>query len=83
MNTTSIATGAARAAAWTQLASSRFNAYSVAFHAWRLRRKLRAALDELSDRELKDIGITRDEIDYVAQAALSIDPRFATRVTLR
>jgi hypothetical protein len=36
--------------------------------------KLRAALFGLSDRELMDIGIARDEIDYVASHR-SIDPR--------
>ena len=30
------------------------------------RQKLRAALFGLSDRELMDIGIARDEIDYIA-----------------
>ena len=31
-------------------------------------------LDNLNDRELRDIGITRSEIDYVASNR-SIDPR--------
>ena len=75
MSTTYIATRSGRAAAWTQRASSRFNAYSVAFHAWRLRQRVRAALGELSDRELRDIGVTRGEIDHVARTALSTDPR--------
>jgi uncharacterized protein YjiS (DUF1127 family) len=35
---------------------------------------LRAALFELSDRELMDIGTTRGEIDYVASNR-SRDPR--------
>jgi uncharacterized protein YjiS (DUF1127 family) len=39
------------------------------------RQRLQAALDNLSDRELRDIGITRGEIDYLARAALSADPR--------
>jgi uncharacterized protein YjiS (DUF1127 family) len=42
---------------------------------WRDRERLRTALDQLSDKELRDIGITRGEIDYVARAARSIDPR--------
>jgi len=75
MSTTYIATGSARAAAWAEGVSSRLNAYSVAFHAWRLRQKLRAALDGLSDQELRDIGVARGEIDYVARTALSTDPR--------
>lgn len=38
------------------------------------RQKLRAALFGLSDRELTDIGIARDEIDYIA-SHWSVDPR--------
>jgi uncharacterized protein YjiS (DUF1127 family) len=38
------------------------------------RNKLRTALYDLSDRELKDIGTTRGEIDYVASNR-DIDPR--------
>lgn len=37
-----------------------------AFEERRERQKLSAALSELSDRELMDIGTTRGEIDYVA-----------------
>jgi uncharacterized protein YjiS (DUF1127 family) len=42
---------------------------------WRDRQRLQAALEELSDRELKDVGITRGEIGYFARSALSDDPR--------
>lgn len=42
---------------------------------WRGRRGLQAALEDLSDKELNDIGITRGEIDYVARGSRSIDPR--------
>jgi uncharacterized protein YjiS (DUF1127 family) len=41
---------------------------------WQERALLRERLCDLSDRELRDIGITRGEIDYVA-ANRSIDPR--------
>jgi len=41
---------------------------------WQERVSLRERLCELSDRELRDIGITRGEIDYVA-ANRSSDPR--------
>jgi uncharacterized protein YjiS (DUF1127 family) len=47
--------------------------YWNAFHEWRKRQRLRAALCDLSDRELMDIGTTRGEIDYVASNR-SIDP---------
>ncbi|UWU81375.1 DUF1127 domain-containing protein [Bradyrhizobium huanghuaihaiense] len=40
----------------------------------RKRQRLRAALLDLSDRELMDIGTTRGEIDYVASHR-SVDPR--------
>jgi uncharacterized protein YjiS (DUF1127 family) len=55
---------------------SPLEAYWNASREWRKRERLRATLDDLSDRELKDIGIARGEIDYVARSALSIDPRF-------
>jgi uncharacterized protein YjiS (DUF1127 family) len=45
-----------------------------AFLEWRERCRLRARLYDLSDRELRDIGTTRGEIDYVASNR-SIDPR--------
>jgi len=54
---------------------SPLEAYWNAFREWRKRERLRATLDDLSDRELKDIGIARGEIDYVAGSALSTDPR--------
>jgi|EndMetStandDraft_6_1072998.scaffolds.fasta_scaffold77283_2 uncharacterized protein YjiS (DUF1127 family) len=41
---------------------------------WREREKLRSRLIDLSDAELRDIGITRSEVDYVA-ANRSDDPR--------
>jgi len=49
--------------------------YWSAFQQWRKRERLQATLDDLSDRELNDIGIARGEIDYVARSALSTDPR--------
>ena len=48
--------------------------YWNAFQEWRKRRRLRANLCDLSDRELMDIGTTRGEIDYVASNRL-VDPR--------
>ncbi|WP_299358017.1 DUF1127 domain-containing protein [uncultured Paracoccus sp.] len=35
--------------------------------SWRDVRRTRAALNRLSDRELKDIGLTRGDIDQVAR----------------
>jgi uncharacterized protein YjiS (DUF1127 family) len=52
-----------------------FRKYWRAIQERRDRQRLRATLDDLSDRELRDIGIARGEIDYVARAALSADPR--------
>jgi uncharacterized protein YjiS (DUF1127 family) len=40
--------------------------YWRAFAEWRQRHSSRTALHDLSDRELKDIGVTRDEIDHIA-----------------
>ena len=41
---------------------------------WHERQKLRARLHDLSERELRDIGTTRGEVDYVASHRF-IDPR--------
>jgi uncharacterized protein YjiS (DUF1127 family) len=45
-----------------------------AFQQRRERQKLRAALYNLNDAELQDIGVARSEIDYVASNR-DIDPR--------
>jgi uncharacterized protein YjiS (DUF1127 family) len=63
-----------RAAATTQHVSSFFKKYWHAFQERRERQRVRATLCDLSDWELKDIGIARGEIDYVASNR-GIDPR--------
>ena len=45
---------------------SPLEAYWNAFQEWRKRQRLLANLSDLSDSELRDIGITRSEIDYLA-----------------
>jgi uncharacterized protein YjiS (DUF1127 family) len=45
-----------------------------AVREWRGRERLRADLCALDDRELQDIGIAREEVDYVASHR-SGDPR--------
>lgn len=50
----------------TRDVSSLFERYWRAFGKWRQRRRSRTSLHELSDRALKDIGVTRDEIDHIA-----------------
>jgi uncharacterized protein YjiS (DUF1127 family) len=40
--------------------------YWRAFWVWRQRQSSRTTLHDLSDRELKDIGVTRGEIDHIA-----------------
>jgi uncharacterized protein YjiS (DUF1127 family) len=40
--------------------------YWRAFGKWRQRQSSRTTLHDLSDRELKDIGVTRGEIDHIA-----------------
>ena len=75
MNTIQGATGLGPTAVSTRRLSSFLKRYWGEF----LRnganaRRLRAALYDLSDTELKDIGITRGEIEYVASNR-SIDPR--------
>jgi uncharacterized protein YjiS (DUF1127 family) len=53
---------------------SLFRRYWDAFRERRQRQKLRAALSDLSDRELIDIGTARGEIDYIVSNP-EIDPR--------
>ena len=65
MSTTYGATGLGQSAASTRRASSFFKKCRNAFQQRRERRRLRAILFGLSDRELMDIGTTRGEIDYV------------------
>ena len=48
------------------LAASFLKRYWSAFRERRERQRLRVALHYLSDRELTDIGIRRDEIDSIA-----------------
>ncbi|MGV7215223.1 DUF1127 domain-containing protein [Bradyrhizobium sp. UFLA05-112] len=50
-----------------------------AFQERRKRARLSAALSNLADRELMDIGISRGEIDYVASNP-NIDPRGARSI---
>jgi uncharacterized protein YjiS (DUF1127 family) len=66
--------GLGQTAASTSRVSSFFKKYWIAFQERRERHRLRAALSDLSDRELMDIGTTRGEIDYVASNR-GIDPR--------
>jgi uncharacterized protein YjiS (DUF1127 family) len=58
----------------TRRVASFFKRYWEAFQERRKRERLRAGLSELNDWELRDIGITRGEIDYIASNR-SIDPR--------
>ena len=74
MSTTYGATGLGQTAASTRRVSSFFKRYWSAFQERRERQRLRAALCDLSDWELKDIGTTRGEVDYVASNR-GTDPR--------
>jgi uncharacterized protein YjiS (DUF1127 family) len=53
-------------AASTRSVLSLLKGYWRAFQEQRQRRRLRASLYHLSDRELMDIGVTRAEIDCIA-----------------
>jgi uncharacterized protein YjiS (DUF1127 family) len=56
---------AGQTAAWTRGVSSLLKRYWRAFQERCQRQSLQAALSCLSDRELMDIGLTGDEIDYI------------------
>ena len=74
MSTTYTTTWLERTSASTRYASRLIWKYWDAFQERRERRKLHAALSDLSDRELMDIGSTRGEIDYIASNR-GIEPR--------
>ena len=40
-------------------------AYWRAFRNWRQRQRSRGSLHDLSERELRDIGLTASDIDYI------------------
>src|SRR3974390_3094830 len=66
MSTTHGTTWLERTSVSTRHVSSFTWRYWDAFQEHHERQKLRAAMSDLSDRELMDIGATRGEIDYVA-----------------
>ncbi len=74
MSTAHGATDLGQTTASTRRVYSFFRSYWSAFQDWRKRERLRADLSCLNDSELRDIGISRGEIDYVASNR-SIDPR--------
>jgi uncharacterized protein YjiS (DUF1127 family) len=74
MNTAHGATALGQTTVSTRRVSSFFKRYWGAFQERRKRERVRADLSYLNDLELKDIGITRGEIDYVASNR-TIDPR--------
>jgi len=74
MNTTYNVSGSRKTIASTRLGLSLFNRCWGALLERRNRERLRADLCYLSDSELRDMGITRGEIDYVVSNR-SIDPR--------
>jgi uncharacterized protein YjiS (DUF1127 family) len=73
MDMTHDATGMRTTASTRRLFSS-FRQYWIGFQEWRNRERLRADLYALNERELRDIGITRGEIDHVASNR-AVDPR--------
>jgi uncharacterized protein YjiS (DUF1127 family) len=74
MSTTYSTTWLDRTSASIRCASTLIWKYWDAFQERCERQKLRSALSELTDMELKDIGTTRGEIDYIASNR-GIDPR--------
>lgn len=67
-------TGLGPAAGSIRHVSSYIRGYWDAFQERRKRERVRAALYDLKDYELQDIGIGRGEIEYVASNR-GIDPR--------
>ncbi|QOZ36855.1 DUF1127 domain-containing protein [Bradyrhizobium sp. CCBAU 53421] len=74
MSTIHATTGLDRTSRSTRHVASFVLKYWDAFQERRERQRLRASLADLSDRELTDIGIARDQIEYVVSNR-TIDPR--------
>ena len=74
MTTTCDATGLRQTSVSTRHLSSFIRACWDAFQARRERARLRAALYDLREYELRDIGITHGEIEYFVSNS-SVDPR--------
>jgi uncharacterized protein YjiS (DUF1127 family) len=74
MDTTYNGVGSKQTIAPVRLGMTVFSRCWAALREWRERESLRAKLHHLSDRELRDIGIARGEVEYVASHR-SIDPR--------
>jgi uncharacterized protein YjiS (DUF1127 family) len=79
MDTIYIAVGArqaiiTQATAVTRAGLTIFKGWLAALREWRERQAVRSRLNDLSNHELLDIGISRGEIDYVASNRTN-DPR--------
>ncbi|WP_426611651.1 DUF1127 domain-containing protein [Bradyrhizobium sp. McL0616] len=74
MSTTYTPTRSAHTTESTGRFSSALKEFWNAYQEWRQQERLRLEFSNLSDRELKDIGIARGEIDYAASHRDS-DPR--------
>ena len=57
------------AGGWTIASAFSARSFWAEFQAWRERRRIWAVLYRLDDVELRDIGITRGEIGYLASRA--------------
>ena len=66
MTTTYMAAGLGQGSAPTSCVARFVKRCWIAFQERRERARLKATLYGMPDRELKDIGITRSEIEYVA-----------------
>jgi uncharacterized protein YjiS (DUF1127 family) len=69
MSTVQQITNLRHSCATDRRAYSSLEAYWNAFLIWRKRRRLQSELYSLTDSELRDIGITRGEIDYISSKA--------------
>jgi uncharacterized protein YjiS (DUF1127 family) len=74
MSTTYTLTRSAQTTESTGRFSSALKEFWNAYQEWRQQERLRIEFSNLSDRELRDIGIARGEIDYAA-ANRDSDPR--------
>jgi uncharacterized protein YjiS (DUF1127 family) len=57
--------------------SPMFTSITRTVNAWRRAETVRRELSQLSDRELADIGISRSDIDRIADEEAHLDPTYS------
>ena len=82
MSTISRAPAAAQTAAtpsWTTLLQTKLRAWVDAYASWRIEQVAMHQLERMSDRDLRDIGLTRSEITQAVTQHAAHDRAFGRK----